>query len=96
MSCEGYWMVKSVMALLFFCILDSGCMGKASPLWKYFTKLQEQYGANKSHPAARCNACIAHFKLELERDDLNRITLGDLVQLHRASHLTTQVSACLN
>ncbi|KAF9520227.1 hypothetical protein BS47DRAFT_1481590 [Hydnum rufescens UP504] len=68
-------------------------MGKASPLWKYFTKLQEQYGANKSHPAARCNACIAHLKLELERDDLNRITLGDLVVCRSEADIQTAAIA---
>ena len=58
-------------------------MGKASPLWRYFIKLQEQDGANKSHPAARCNACIAHLKLDLEHEDLDNLTSGKIM-VHRS------------
>jgi hypothetical protein len=51
-------------------------MGKLSPLWEFFTKLKKPYQNNKSHAAARCNACLNYTKLQLERDDLDKVTLG--------------------
>lgn len=51
----------------------------ASPLWRWFYKEDEKYSAgNKTHPLARCKACVQKFQQELVVEETENLAQGTL------------------